>query len=260
MLIVQLLRRKSGARLWHLFREVLIFVPAYFLYYMVRGFVAGREAEATERAIKIVNFEKGLNIFWEPIIQEHLLRFDWLMTLANWMYVWGFWPVIIFAALWLFFLHRENYSVYRNAFLISGGIGLIIYALFPVAPPRLVENIEIIDTLAEHSGAYRAIQAPAFVNQYAAMPSLHFGWILLVGVAIARHGASLLMKALGMSSPLFMLASIVLTANHFFVDAFAGGFLVIACLLIAYLLQRRGKGQADGSPPPGQQISAPAAY
>ena len=259
LLLLQFLRRKSGAPLLQLVGEMLIVIPAYFLYFLVRGFVQGREAEAIERAVKIIDFQKGLNIFWEPALQSYMLRFDWLVTLANWVYIWGHWPVIVFVALWLFLLHRENYAVYRNAFLISGAIGLAIFAFFPVAPPRLVDGIGMIDTIAENSGAYRMLQPPAFVNQYAAMPSLHFGWNLLVGIAIARHGTGLLMKSLGLFSPLLMLASIVLTANHFIIDAFAGGALAVLGLLIAYLIHQRGKGEEIESPSQGQQISAPAA-
>ena len=224
-------RTSSPTTLRQLAGEVLIVVPAYFAYFTVRGLVETREAQAFHRAIDIIELEQTLGIFWEPGLQSYIMRFDWLVNLANWTYIWGHWPVIVFAAVWLFLLHREAYSVYRNAFLISGAIGLIIFFMLPVAPPRFMDAWGFVDTVTERSQAYRVLQPPAFVNQYAAMPSLHFGWNLLVGIAIFRHGKSLLFKVIGVALPVLMFASIVLTANHYIIDGIAGGMLAILGLV-----------------------------
>ena len=216
--------------------EVLIVVPAYFLYFLVRGLVAGREAQAFHRGIDIMELEQTLGIFWEPALQAHILQIDFVVNLANWAYIWGHWPVIVFAAVWLFMLHREQYSVYRNAFIISGGIGLIIFMTLPVAPPRLMDAWGFVDTVAERSDAYRVLQPPAFVNQYAAMPSLHFGWNLIVGIALFRHGGSIALKAIGIALPAIMFASIVLTANHYIIDGIAGGSLGLIGYFVALKL------------------------
>lgn len=236
-------RTSSRTTLRRLAGEVAIVVPAYFAYFTVRGLVETREAQAFHRAIDIIELEQALGIFWEPGLQSYILRFDWLVNLANWTYIWGHWPVIAFAAIWLFLLHREAYSVYRNAFLISGGIGLIIFFMLPVAPPRFMDAWGFVDTVTERSQAYRVLQPPAFVNQYAAMPSLHFGWNLLVGIAIFRHGKSRLFKVIGVALPVVMFASIVLTANHYIIDGFAGGMLALlglgGAMLIHHLLKKR---------------------
>ncbi len=216
--------------------EVLIVVPGYFLYFLVRGLVAGREAQAFHRGIDIMELEQTLGIFWEPSLQEKILHLDYAVNIANWTYIWGHWPVIVFAAVWLFMLHREQYSVYRNAFIISGGIGLIIFMALPVAPPRLMDAWGFVDTVTERSDAYRVLQPPAFVNQYAAMPSLHFGWNLIVGIALFRHGGSIVLKAIGVALPAIMFASIVLTANHYIVDGIAGGSLALIGYFVALKL------------------------
>lgn len=78
------------------------------------------------------------------------------------------------------------YSVFRNAFFISGTIGIIIFVLYPVAPPRLAD-VGVVDTVTMYSSSYRVLQPPAFVNQYAAVPSLHFGWDLLMGIALVTQ-------------------------------------------------------------------------
>ncbi len=236
-------RRSSGTTLRRLLGELGIVIPAYFAYFTVRGLVEAREVEAYGRAVDIIELEQTLGIFWESDLQNWIMRFDLLVNVANWTYVWGHWPVIVFAAVWLFLLHRDAYSVYRNAFLISGGIGLIIFYALPVAPPRFMDDWGFVDTVTERSQAYRVLQPPAFVNQYAAMPSLHFGWNLLVGIAIFRHSSSILLKAIGAALPVLMFVSIVLTANHYIIDGLAGGALALlglgGAMMIHKFVQRR---------------------
>ncbi len=234
-LVVQWLRGTSTTAR-QLTGEMLIVVPAYFFYFLVRGFVEGREAQAFHTAIDIIELEQALGIFWEPMLQEHILHIDLVVTLANWTYIWGHWPVIVFVAIWLFMLHREEYSVYRNAFLISGAVGLIVFVSLPVAPPRFMDAWGFVDTVAERSEAYRVLQPPAFVNQYAAMPSLHFGWNLLVGIAVFRHSSHIIGKIFGVALPVLMFASIVLTANHYIIDGLAGGSLALVGLFVALML------------------------
>ncbi|MCH7838551.1 MAG: phosphatase PAP2 family protein, partial [Chloroflexi bacterium] len=192
--------------------ELLLMVPLYLFYLFVRGVTEGRTSEAVSRAASIIKFEQAIGIFWEPRLQAGILDIGFVVNLMNWIYMWGFWPVILLSAIWMFFRHREAYHLYRNAFIISGAIGLLIFALFPVAPPRFMEAWGFVDTIAERSQAYRILQPPAFVNQYAAMPSLHFGWNLLVGIAMVRHGRFLALRALGVALPLMRFASILLTA------------------------------------------------
>ncbi len=241
-------RRSSGTTVGQLLGEIGIIIPAYFAYFAVRGLVETREAQAFHRAVDIIELEQALGIFWEPGLQGYIMRFDWLVNLANWTYIWGHWPVIVFAAVWLFILHREEYSVYRNAFIISGAIGLVIFFMLPVAPPRFMDAWGFVDTVTERSQAYRVLQPPAFVNQYAAMPSLHFGWNLLVGIAIFRQGKSRLFKVIGVALPVVMFASIVLTANHYIIDGVAGGTLALlglgGAMMIHQFLDRRGQQHA----------------
>ncbi|MGB2695962.1 MAG: phosphatase PAP2 family protein [Dehalococcoidia bacterium] len=238
IVLVVWLQRKTNVTLLQLASEILIVVPGYFAYFMVRGMVQGREAEAVGRAAKLIEFEDAVNLFLEPRIQHVIMHVNFGVTLANWVYIWGHWPVIVFSALWLFFLHRESYPVYRNAFIISGAIGLVIFSLFPLAPPRFMETWGFVDTVAERSQAYRVLQPPAFVNQYAAMPSLHFGWNLLVGIAIFRVGSGAFAKVFGAMLPVLMFASIVVTANHYILDGLAGASIALFALFVAMALQR----------------------
>jgi hypothetical protein len=119
--------------------------------------------------------------------------------------------------------------------VISGAIGLVIFALFPVAPPRLAD-VDIVDTVTLHSNSYRVLQPPGLVNQFAAVPSLHFGWNLLIGIVLFTKGQNVITRAAGLAIPPIMLLAIVLTANHYIIDALLGGMVALAGLALAYAL------------------------
>jgi hypothetical protein len=225
-------------------REVALAVFAYFAYFLVRGFTEGDRAAAVSHAQRIVSIEKTGRFFWEPAIQERIVNQHAIVTAANWMYIWGHWPLIIVVAAWLMVRRPAAYSVFRNAFFISGTIGIIIFVLFPVAPPRLAD-VGVVDTVTMYSNSYRVLQPPAFVNQYAAMPSLHFGWDLLIGIALVTQAPWRAVRFFGAIVPLLMASAIVLTANHYIFDALAGGTVALIGLAIAYALRPREQRAAS---------------
>jgi len=238
-------RIHSGARR-HLTRDVLrevaIAFGAFFIYFGVRGLTEGSVAQAEANAHDLFAFEQWLRLDFEHAIQETVTSSEFLTDLANWIYIWGHWPVIAFVAGWLLLRRPADYRLIRNAFLISGGIGLIIFATYPVAPPRLLD-IDLVDTVTERSRAYRVLQPPAFVNQYAALPSLHFGWDLLMGISLVRFARRWWVRAIGVLLPFAMGYAIVATANHFVIDGIAGGALALAGLGIAWTFERRRRAR-----------------
>jgi membrane-associated phospholipid phosphatase len=144
--------------------------------------------------------------------------------------------VIIAVGTWLSLRRPSSYTLLRNAFVISGAIGLVIFATFPVAPPRLA-NLAVVDTVTLHSYAYRVLQPPAFVNQYAAVPSLHFGWNLLIGLVLIRTASAWPWKVFGCILPVLMAYAVIATANHFILDVVAGAGMALTGLLFAWCLQ-----------------------
>jgi hypothetical protein len=208
------------------FREAVLIVLAALAYGFVRGLIDGQEERAFRNAQRIIDLEKSLGIFVEGDLQRLVARSDFLVDFSNWIYIWGHWPVIAAVGLFLLLRRPAGYFRYRNAFLISGGIGIIIFATFPVAPPRLTD-IGLIDTVTERSEAYRLLQPPQIVNQYAAMPSLHFGWDLLIGMAVVQYAPWKVVKAFGVILPVLMALAVVTTANHFILDPVAGGAIAL---------------------------------
>jgi membrane-associated phospholipid phosphatase len=146
--------------------------------------------------------------------------------------------VIIVVMIWLAWQHRRQFLLLRDAMMVSGALGMVIFVTYPVAPPRLAQ-LGMIDTVTENSQAYRVLQPPAFVNQYAAMPSLHFGWDLLVGLSIVAAATTLTLKIVGSAMPVLMGFAVVATANHYVLDLVAGLVLVIVGHAAALALDRR---------------------
>jgi hypothetical protein len=139
--------------------------------------------------------------------------------------------------------HRHAYTVARDALLASGAIALVVYALFPLMPPRLLaeHGYAFVDTLKQYSSAsYQADSTAPFVNPYAAMPSLHYGWAVLVGGVLFWTTSNPWVRALALLLPVGQFLAIVFSANHFVLDAFAGLGVAVLGLLIAVALQRWG--------------------
>lgn len=231
--------RNSRGCVRALLTEVALVLSGVLVYFGVRGVTRTDVAEAQENAADIVALQDRLGLDVEAYLQE-LIDGSWLlMTLLNWVYIWGHWPVIGAMLLWLFLRHPDGYWVVRTTMVISGAVGLVIFALYPVAPPRLA-GLGLVDTVSEYSTAYRVLQPPALVNQYAAMPSLHVGWDLLMGIAMVTWCSRRTWKIVGAIMPLAMVAAVVLTANHYVLDAVAGAALVLASLWVtARIADRR---------------------
>ncbi len=227
--------RSSVSPALPLLRHVATIGSAVLLYFFVRGLVDARADDASRHAVWLIDLEQRLGIFWEPRLQAWALGAGPVRTVANWVYIWGHWPVIAATLVWLVVRHPAVFPRYRNAMLLSGAVGLIFFALYPMAPPRFMDAYGFVDTITLHSRSYRVLQPPSLVNQYAAMPSLHCGWDLLMGIAIARHAPRRL-RWIGYVLPLAMVSSVVLTANHYILDAVVGMGLVVASLWVVAMV------------------------
>jgi hypothetical protein len=225
--------------------EIGLVALAFLLYFLVRGSVVPRDAEALSNALDIIRVERALGFFWEPRMHDAVLDSRALIQLFNAIYFWLDFPLIVAVALWMYFSgRRHQYTVARDAVLASGAIALIVYHLYPVMPPRLLppeSGYAFVDTVNKYSNfSYQAQSAQPFVNPYAAMPSLHYGWQLLVGGVLFWTTRNVWLRALGVLMPVAQVASILFTANHYILDAMGGLGAAMLGLLIATALQRWG--------------------
>jgi membrane-associated phospholipid phosphatase len=235
------------------FTQAALVGAAVFVYFGVRGLTEGSRTVAEQHGQHIVHVEQQLGIYVERGVNAPFADPGTLQTLANWVYIWGHWPVIIATMLWLAFRHGHVLLRLRDAMVVSGALGMVIMATYPVAPPRLVD-LGLVDTVTETSTAYRVLQPPGFTNQYAAMPSLHAGWDLLVGIAIITASSSLLLRLFGILMPLLMSVAVVVTANHYVLDVVVGVVLVIIGHWAALQLERR---RARRAALPGRAVQNP---
>lgn len=242
--------------------EALLVAVAFILYFGVRGAVIDRPEVAYRHALDVIDVQRSLGLFWEDDLNNWVKdRIFWSQTM-NLVYFYLHFPLIIVFGIWLYYFRRHKYTLTRDAFLLSGAIALVIYWAYPVAPPRELPELAaqfdpnapgyvhaFVDTLQRDLGyAYDTQSTRAFVNPYAAMPSLHFGWDLLLGLGIlyafwhegSRVGRWLWVAVpIGLALPVLQLFSITITANHFWLDAAAGGVVAIAGIGLALLLDRR---------------------
>ncbi|MEX0749884.1 MAG: phosphatase PAP2 family protein, partial [Dehalococcoidia bacterium] len=114
---------------------------------------------------------------------------------------------------------------------------LIGYIAMPTAPPRMFPELGYVDTVRDHSSVYQQFEGSDLVNEFAAVPSFHFGWILLVGLALIQTNRNILMRGLAVTLPLMMLLAILFTANHYWIDAVIGGAIVLGALAIVRALE-----------------------
>ena len=219
--------------------ELGLLALGYLLYVGVKYlFVDDLEAIAFENARKVIDVEISLNIHWEPNIQGWLLdNLRSVVVFFNWVYTFGFFPILIPTAIVLFLFRHKTYVLYRNVFLISFLFTWLIYLTFPVAPPRMMIEYGYVDTIEVMGPAiYNSKEALSYYNQYSAMPSMHFGWILLFSMVFLRSRVRPL-RIFGAVYPALVLAAIVVTANHYILDAIVGGFIIAGSYGI-YLLLR----------------------
>jgi membrane-associated phospholipid phosphatase len=213
-------------------REILVLGTFALCYGIVRALTEGSVGDAMRNAERVLHVEQALGFAWEETAQAAIIGNDTAVTVANWVYIWGYFPFVISAAVFLWCHHREHYVVLRNAVLVSGAVGLAVFAAFPTAPPRLAD-MGFVDTILEESRSYRLIQPPELTNQYAAMPSLHVGWSLLVGLTLAAVASNRVLRFLALLLPGAMALAVVATANHFVLDVVAGVLVVATALWVS---------------------------
>jgi membrane-associated phospholipid phosphatase len=229
---------------------LVLVVGAVLVYFGVRGLTEGDVDHARAHAAELLRVERRMGIDVETAVQVGSLGHGIVLNLANWTYIWLHWPLLTATLIWLLVRHRAEYVQLRNAMFISGAIGVVIYATFPVAPPRLFSP-EFVDTVTQHSYSYRVFQPPALVNKYAAMPSLHVGWNLLAAVAWWRVGRRW-WRIAAVAMPLAMAWATVATANHWVLDVFVGAAVALTGLAVERARQR-GRDDRSVAPAVGSE-------
>src|SRR5207245_85397 len=156
----------------------------YAMYEVVRGAGDTSVALARDHTADIVSLERGLHVFHEQTVQEWSRGVPYLPALLGVAYMTLHFGVTAFAVRWVYRARRDAFPLRRTTPIASTALALTVYVLYPAAPPRLA-GLGISDTVTKHAGLNLSSDLlGSFYNPVAAVPSLHFGYALIVGVAV----------------------------------------------------------------------------
>jgi len=206
-------------------RQVSLFLAAYLCYRLVRGLVAGDAKAAFAHAREVISIERTLHVFVEPSIQAWAMSSHFIILMASWLYVNSQTTITVAALLYIYMRHNSRFYFVRNMFMIAMAIALVGYAVFPTAPPRFLPEWGFVDTVSSLTGvhvSHASASMSAVFNPYAAVPSMHVCFALMIGCTLARLSKHRVTAALWLLYPLLMAFVIIVTANHFIIDAFLG--------------------------------------
>jgi membrane-associated phospholipid phosphatase len=225
---------KGWGDLW---RQLGLFVLADLCYETVRGIAEGRTDVAFANANRLIDIESATGTYFEQDLQSALLSHQWLIEAANWMYMNTHFVITTSFLVWLYLFRNESFYFVRNMFMVAMALALVGYVAFPTAPPRLIPEEGFVDTITDFSQVnHDSALVKLFVNPYAAVPSMHIAFALMIAIpaiSIARHAVT---KALWALYPVLVLFVVVVTANHFWLDAAVGALVAGLAALAALRL------------------------
>jgi hypothetical protein len=249
-LLVQLARvwRLSGRWLpngWlDAIRQLALFAGAYYLYRIVRGIVDGQAGLAFENARNLVDAERALGLFFEPGLQAWAEGQEWLLTFANWMYVNSHFVITTTFLIWLYIARNHAFYFVRNMFLVAMGLALVGYIAYPTAPPRFMPEWGFSDSVAEFVGEKADQSANVLYNPFAAVPSMHVAFALMIAIPAIILVKHRVLKVLWGIYPLVVTFVVMVTANHFWLDAALGAVVAAASAYAASAAFARARPEA----------------
>ncbi|MER7562990.1 bifunctional glycosyltransferase 87/phosphatase PAP2 family protein [Streptomyces sp. NPDC097941] len=228
----------------NLLLELLLLRVTYAAYQQVRlaatgGTNSAGRATAEKHGQQIFDLERLLHIDIEHWVNHAVVEVDWLRNFFDFYYESLHFVVPLSVLAVLYWRRPVDYRWARASLGFATLLALVGFWLYPLAPPRLMPALGIIDTVhgVQDFSKPEYGTLTALTNQYAAMPSLHFGWSLWCGVVIVIIAPRWWMKGLGLLHPFFTVSAIVATGNHWVLDAVGGAAVVAGGFGLSYLFQ-----------------------
>ncbi|MEU7718781.1 phosphatase PAP2 family protein [Streptomyces tibetensis] len=251
-----------------LVREFLLVAGLFLVYKFGRQLATGHTGEAFHDAHRVWDFERAVHLPGEGAVQSLLLHGDALAHIANIYYAAVHFPATTAFLIWLYLRRPAHYVWARRVLAAVTAAALVLHLLFPLAPPRMLAATGLVDTARVYGpSVYGDPATDSLSNQFAAMPSLHFGWALMVAVGLIVATRSR-WRWLWLAHPLLTLLVIVGTANHYWLDAIVAAALLVLALAVIRPQTPSGRtpvslrpphrttstaGRAQGSPVPAQR-------
>ena len=253
-MLKKLLPRGAADLLW----QIVLFCGAYWLYRLVRGQVFDQSAAAFDHARDIVSLERSVHVFVEPSLQHWAIRTRFLDDVGSWMYLNTHFIVTTCTLAFIYLFRNEHYYFVRNMFMVAMGLALVGYVVYPTAPPRMLPELGFADSVSDFTGVSSDSNVNALFNPYAAVPSMHVGFALMLAVPMIRMARHRWAKALWAIYAPVVTAVVVLTANHWIFDAATGALVAAVAAVAAQTVFARARPRAWAWAPDQAGLPAPA--
>jgi hypothetical protein len=224
-------------------RQVMLFAIAYYGYRIVRGAVDGPigAVAAFKNGRELIGIERSLHIFVEPNVQAWAASKPAIIDAAGWIYLNAQVTVTVSALVYLYLRHNDSFYFIRNMFAVAMALALVGYIVLPTAPPRFFPEWGFVDSVSDMVGvSHDSVAANALFNPYAAIPSMHVAFALMISMPIARLASHRATRVVWSLYPLLVTFVIVATANHFITDAVLGALTAaLAAWAAAWMARAR---------------------
>jgi hypothetical protein len=237
-------RRLRDGRTIYWWLEILMALAFYGVYTAIRNLNDAHKSEAMAHALDVIRIQRDLGINHEATIQGWVIGARPVIIAANYYY--GSLHFIVTAGVMIYLYRRwtNDYPRWRNTLAVATGLALIGFAFFPLLPPRLLpHSYGFVDTLAKDPAFWSFNQGAVnkISNQFAAMPSVHCAWALWCACALVPRVKHVWAKVLAVVYPVITVTVIVITANHYFLDAVGGFFVFGVGYVAARIFTRAGR-------------------
>jgi membrane-associated phospholipid phosphatase len=226
-------------------RQLGILVMVDVAYELVRGIADGQRSVAIAHGQQVIDMERSTHTLFEPSLQAFFLPAHWLIDFANQIYLNSQFSITLGFLVWLYLFRNESYYFVRNMFVVSMSLALVGYTLYPTAPPRMFPQHGFIDTITDFSNVnHDSTLAKIFINPFAAVPSMHCAFALMIGgtgLRVSRHRAS---RTFWACWPLLVAWVVIVTGNHYWLDVGLGWMVAATSALVAQRLLARARPEA----------------
>jgi membrane-associated phospholipid phosphatase len=238
-------------------RQIGILVGVDIIYELGRGIADSDRADAIAHGQQVIDFERSTHTFFEPALQAFFLPAQAVVDLANQIYLNAQFSVALGFLVWLYLFRNESYYFVRNMFVVAMGLALLGYTLYPTAPPRMFPEYGFIDTINDFSNVnHDSSLAKIFINPYAAIPSMHCAFALMIGGSgfmVCRHWWS---KAWWAFWPILIAWVVIVTGNHYWVDWVLGWMVAAVAALVASRVLARVRPEVWSFRPSAREVEA----
>jgi hypothetical protein len=237
-----------------LVRQIVLFCGAYWLYRLARGLVYDQTIAAFDHARDVVHLERGMHIYVEQSVQSWAIGTHFLDDFASWMYLNSHFVITTCTLAFIYLFRNEHFYFVRNMFMVAMGLALVGYVAFPTAPPRMFPELGFVDSVADFTGVSES-SVNALFNPFAAVPSMHVCFALMLSIPMIRMARHTWAKALWTVYAPVITFVVIATGNHWAFDAITGAAVAGVSAIAAQTLFARARPQAWAWEP---ALAAPA--